>query len=217
MELKTIEKIGKKIISLFNKKRVSLVKDKNDDLFYLILKITIIDEDKEILIPLNKNDNIQVSTINYLLREAKEIKKEFDYKNEIKNKIKKELNDINILKKENEEYLNIINKIKNESKIKKLDDISDDEEEDKNNKIIDNKNNDNINYNIIVIDNCSLETISFMIIEQNERYKKMIKKMNKMENTINLIKNNFKCEAGPKNVILNVDINYTKPYILIHF
>ncbi len=51
MELKTIENIGKKIISLFNKKRAMIAKDKSEDMFYLILKIKIIDEDKKILIP----------------------------------------------------------------------------------------------------------------------------------------------------------------------
>ena len=213
MELKTIEKIGKKIVSLFNKNRVSLSKDKNEDLFYLILKITIIDEDKEILLTLNKNDNIQVSTINYLLREAKQLKNDFtEYKS---NKYRKQLKDMDLLKKENEKYLNIIYKIKNENKNNKLNDISDDDEEDNKNKIINNENNNKDNMDID--DDNSLEKISKMIIEQNDRYKKMIRKMNKMENSIKLLTNNFKCDARPKTIILNVDINDIKPYILIHF
>ena len=221
-ELKTIENIGKKIIALFNKKRVSLAKDSKEDIFYLILKITIIDEDKEILIPLNKNDSIQASTINYLLREAKEIKKDFiKNKSEIKDKIKKELKDINILKKTNIEYLNIINKIKDKVNKEKEDEISDDEYVDNNkNKIIINEKNKNIQNkedNEIDIDEDSLLRIGQMIIEQNEEYKKLEKKVKKIENDFDLLINNFKCEIGPQNIILNLDINQINPYILIHF
>ena len=221
-ELKTIENIGKKIIGLFNKKRVSLAKDSKEDRFYLILKITIIDEDKEILIPLNKNDSIQASTINYLLREAKEIKKDFiKNKSEMKDKIKKELKDINILKKTNIEYLNIINKIKDKVNKEKEDEISDDEYEyDNKNKIIINEKNKNIQNkedNEIDIDEDSLLRIGQMIIEQNEEYKKLEKKVKKLENDFDLLINNFKCEIGPQNIILNLDINHINPYILIHF
>ena len=213
-ELKTIEKIGKKILGLFNKKRASLAKDKNEDLFYLILRITIIDEDKEILIPLNKNENIQISTINYLLREAKEIKKDFIKNNsEIKDKIRKELKEINVLKKVNTEYLDIINKIKEEVKKEKEDDISDDEDEDNKNKIIDEKNNDKDNE----IDKDSLLRISQMIIDQNEEYIKIENKINKIEKDIFSLINSFKCEISPQCVMINVDINHIKPYINFHF
>ena len=220
MGLKTIENIGNKIISLFNKNRASLAKDKNEDKFYLILKITIIDEDKEILIPLNKNENIQISTINYLLREAKEIKKDFIKNNsEIKEKIRKELKEINNIKKINSENLEIINKIKDEVNKEKDEDISDDDEDKDKNKIINdvqnNKNNEK--NNDIDIDDDSLLKIGQMIIEQNEEYKKMENKINKIENDFYLLINNFKCEIGPKNIILNIDINHIKPYILIHF
>ena len=222
MGLKTIENIGNKIISLFNKKRASLAKDKKEDKFYLILKITIIDEDKEILIPLNKNENIQISTINYLLREAKEIKKDFIKNNsEIKEKIRKELKEINIIKKINSENLEIINKIKDEINKEKEEDISDDDEDkDKDkNKIINNIQNNKNNENDIDIDidDDSLLKIGQMIIEENEEYKKIENKINKIENDFYLLINNFKCEIGPKNIILNIDINHIKPYILIHF
>ena len=107
-EINSIEKIYSKIINLLRKNRVLLLKEKQKDIFYLILRITIIDEDKEIFIPLNKNENIQISTINYLLREAKLLKREFD-----DNEIKKELMDsnieINAIKENNKYYNNIIN------------------------------------------------------------------------------------------------------------
>ena len=107
-EINSIEKIYNKIINLLRKNRVSLVKDKQEDLFYLILKITIIDEDKKIYIPLNKNENIQITTINYLLREAQILKYDLD-KNEIKDEIQKENIELNIIKKNNEYYNKIIN------------------------------------------------------------------------------------------------------------
>ena len=218
-ELKTIENIGKKIVGLFNKKRASLVKDNNEDKFYLILKITIIDEDKEILIPLIKNESIQISTINYLLREAKEIKKDFiKNKSEIKDKIKKELKEINILKKTNIEYLDIINKVNEKVKKEKEDEISDDENDNKDKILIDekNKNNENKDADIEILDD-SLLRIGQMIIEQNEEYKKLEKTIIKIEKDFDLLINNFKCEIGPQNIILNLDINHIKPYILIHF
>ena len=63
MELKTVEKIGEKIVNLFKKDKILLGKNKKDDIFYLILKITVIDEDVDIYLPLNKNDDIQLCTI----------------------------------------------------------------------------------------------------------------------------------------------------------
>ena len=221
-ELKTIENIGKKIIGLFNKKRASLAKDSKEDRFYLILKVTIIDEDKEILIHLNKNESIQVSTINYLLREAKEIKKDFiKSKSEIKNRIKKELKDISVLKKTNIENVNIINDIKNKVNKDKEDEISDDENEYnyKNEKKanVKEQNKDNKDDNKIDIDDDSLLRIGQMIIEQNEEYKNLGNRIKKIENDFDLLINNFKCEIGPQNVILNLSINHIDPYILIHF
>ena len=75
-EINSIEKIYNKVINLFRKNRISIIKDKDKDIFYLILTITIIDEDKRIYIPLNKNENIQISTINYWLRVAQLLKNE---------------------------------------------------------------------------------------------------------------------------------------------
>ena len=84
MELKTVEKIAEKIIKLFKKEKVLLGKNKKEDIFYLILKITVIDEDIDIFIPLKKNEDIQLCTIIYLLKEADKLKNEFTiYKNEI--------------------------------------------------------------------------------------------------------------------------------------
>ena len=204
MELKTIENIGKKIISLFNKKRAMIAKDKSEDMFYLILKITIIDEDKEILIPLSKNENIQVCTINYLLREAKEIKKDFiESKKNINDKVIKELNEIKEYKKNNDIYLDIINKIKIENEKAKEDEISEDEDDEK-------KDEDDIDENCV-------KRLAQIIMDQNEEYKRIEEKINKMNNDFNLLTSNFKTEISPKNIILNVDINHIKPYILIHF
>ena len=207
MELKTIENIGKKIINLFNKKRASLVKDKKEDFFYLILNITIIDEEKEILIPLNKNDNIQVSTITYLLRQVKEMKMNFiNNKSKIKDKIKNEIKKIKTIKNINADYLDIINKIQKEY---------DEEDEENKNKLIIN-NNDKNNNKMEINDN-SLQKISQIIIEKNEECIKIEDKINKMENELKLLINNFKCEIFPKTILLNIDINNIKPYILIHF
>ena len=120
-EIKPIEKIYNKIIKLFEKNRVSLIKDREEDIFYIILRITIIDEDKKIFFPLNKNENIQVSTINYLLRETQLLKREFVV-NEIKNEIEKENKEINLIKENNDCYNNIIKKLNN--KDEDLDKIS---------------------------------------------------------------------------------------------
>ena len=75
-------------------------KNKREEIFYLILKITIIDEDKDIFIPLNKNDNIQICTINYLLKESEKLKKDFsEYKDDIEDIIKQQIDEITGLKK----------------------------------------------------------------------------------------------------------------------
>ena len=127
MELKTVEKIGEKIVNLFKKDKVLLGKNKKDDIFYLILKITVIDEDVDIYLPLNKNDDIQLCTINYLLKESEKLKNEFNkYLNETEELIKNQNDEINELKKSNLLYLNIIKKIRNEYDKNKI--IEEDEE-----------------------------------------------------------------------------------------
>ena len=98
MELKTVEKIGEKIVNLFKKNKVLLGKNKKDDIFYLILKITVIDEDMDIFIPLNKNDDMQLCTINYLLKESEKLKNDFNkYINETEELIKHQNDEINSL------------------------------------------------------------------------------------------------------------------------
>ena len=114
-EIDSIEKIYNKVINLLRKNRISIIKDKDNNIFYLILTITIIDEDKKIYIPLNKNENIQISTINYLLREAQLLKNELG-ENEIKIILEKENNDLNSINKNNEYYNNIINIINSDKK-----------------------------------------------------------------------------------------------------
>ena len=102
-EINSIEKIYKKIINLFRKDRISLIKDKDKDIFYLILTITIIDEDKKIYIALNKNESIQISTINYLLKETQLLKNELS-KNEIEIKLEKGNNELNSINQNNKDY-----------------------------------------------------------------------------------------------------------------
>ena len=111
VEINTIEKIYNKIINLFKKNRVSLIKDKMEDIFYLILNVTIIDEDRKIIIPLKINDNIQISTINYLLRESEFLKNDIS-ENELKKIIQEENKELSSINNINEDYKNIINKIK---------------------------------------------------------------------------------------------------------
>ena len=98
-------------INLYKKNKVLLGKNRKDEIFYLILKITIIDEDKDIYIPLNKNENIQICTINYLLKKSQQLKKDFnEYKDETEDIINQQLEQINELKKANNLYLKIIKK-----------------------------------------------------------------------------------------------------------
>lgn len=234
MELKTVEKIGEKIINLFKKDRVLIGKSKREEIFYLILKITIIDDDKEIFLPLNKNDNIQICTINYLLKEAQRLKSDFsEYKEETEDIIKQQLNEINGLKKTNKIYMKIIKKIKNEynknnKKKKKVEDsLSEDDEE--------NEEGEEDNYNKIIInkeknkdeekdkDNNSdlndeeINKISEIIIDQNENYSNIKNKIAIMEKELNNLTKNYRCDLNSKNKILNLSINQVKPFIFLNF
>ena len=191
-EINSIQKIYNKIINLLKKKRVSLIKDKKEEIFFLILNITIIDEDQKIFIPLNINDNIQISTINYLLRETEFIKNEFD-KKEINNKIQKENIELNLIKNENKYYYNIIDEM-----YKKFENAND------------KKNKRNINEKTINI-------ISKEIMAQNEENKELINRINMIENEFNLLKNKIKCKFTQKNIILYLDFNQKNPYYLFHF
>ena len=219
MELKTVEKIAEKIVNLFKKEKVLLGKNKKEDIFYLILKITIIDEDIDIFIPLKKNEDIQLCTISYLLKEADKLKKEFTiYKNEIEELIKNQNNEINELKKTNLLYLNIIKKIgcEYENKINKV--KIDDIEEDENNKnyeiVINNEKKDKINCND---ENKELKKIEEIIIDEDEEYKNIEKKIEILEKEIQKLDENYKCDINAKYKILNLSINQAKPYINIYF
>ena len=219
MELKTVEKIAEKIVNLFKKEKVLLGKNKKEDIFYLILKITIIDEDIDIFIPLKKNEDIQLCTISYLLKEADKLKIEFTiYKNEIEELIKNQNNEINELKKTNLLYLNIIKKIgcEYENKINKV--KIDDIEEDENNKnyeiVINNEKKDKINCND---ENKELKKIEEIIIDEDEEYKNIEKKIEILEKEIQKLDENYKCDINAKYKILNLSINQAKPYINIYF
>ena len=212
MELKTVEKIGEKIVNLFKKDKVLLGKNKKDDIFYLILKITVIDEDVDIYLPLNKNDDIQLCTINYLLKESEKLKNEFSkYINETEELIKNQNDEINELKKSNSLYLNIIKKIRNEYDKNK---IIEEEEEIKGNEIIINaqdkldKNDD---------ENKELKKLKEIIIDEDEEYKNIEKKIEVMEKELKILDGNYKCDINEKYKILNLSINQTKPYVYIYF
>ena len=68
-DLKTIDECMKRVISIVQKKRISIFRDLENDLFFIVLKITIIDEDKYIPLKLNCTYNIQVCTIRYIYNE----------------------------------------------------------------------------------------------------------------------------------------------------
>ena len=212
MELKTVEKIGEKIVNLFKKDKILLGKNKKDDIFYLILKITVIDEDVDIYLPLNKNDDIQLCTINYLLKESEKLKNEFSkYINETEELIKNQNDEINELKKSNSLYLNIIKKIRNEYDKNK---IIEEDEEIKGNEIIINaqdkldKNDD---------ENKELKKLKEIIIDEDEEYKNIEKKIEVMEKELKILDGNYKCDINEKYKILNLSINQTKPYVYIYF
>ena len=212
MELKTVEKIGEKIVNLFKKDKVLLGKNKKDDIFYLILKITVIDEDVDIYLPLNKNDEIQLCTINYLLKESEKLKNEFSkYINETEELIKNQNDEINELKKSNSLYLNIIKKIRNEYDKNKI--IEEDEEIEGNEIIINaqdklDKNDD---------ENKELKKLKEIIIDEDEEYKNIEKKIEVMEKELKILDGNYKCDINEKYKILNLSINQTKPYVYIYF
>ena len=220
MELKTVEKIGEKIINLFKKEKVLLGRNKKDDIFYLILKITVIDEDTDIYIPLNKNEDIQLCTINYLLKEAEKLKKDFRvYKNETEKLLNNQKNEINELKKANSLYLKIIKKIRNSYENKN--------EKEENNKAKQNENEGNI---IIIKENKGeeknlnndeekeeLKKIDEIIIDENEEYKIIEKKIEMIEEELKSLDGNYKCDINAKYKILNLSINQTKPYAYIYF
>ena len=233
MELKTVDKIGEKIINLFKKDKVLLGKNKREEIFYLILKITIIDEDKDIFIPLNKNDNIQICTINYLLKESERLKNDFsEYKDETEDIIKQQLDEINGLKKTNKIYLKIIKKIKNEYDKKNkninnrfddsLNSIHNDENEDdeiNNNKIIINKEKikDKDKNSESDLSDEEINKISETIVDQSEQYNNIKNKVTKMEKELHNLTKNYKCDINSKNKILNISIKNVKPFSFISF
>ena len=194
VEIKTIDKIYNKIINLLKKDRVYLVKDKDKDIFYLILEVTIIDEDIQIYIPLYINDNIQISTINYLIKETELLKNNL-FENEIKKQIEKENIDLNLFKQKNLEYINIINNINKKYNIKK----------------------DMENYEENILQEKAKDEISDLIIAQNEESKELKNRINIIENEFNLLLNKIKCEFFQKNIIFYHDINNKNPYYLFHF
>ena len=216
MELKTVEKIGEKIVNLFKKNKVLLGKNKKDDIFYLILKITVIDEDMDIFIPLNKNDDMQLCTINYLLKESEKLKNDFNkYINETEELIKHQNDEINELKKSNSLYLNIIKKIRSDYDNNKINE--EDVEENEGNEIIIEGKDKKDKLENIDEENKELKKLSEIIIDEDEEYKNIEKKIEVMEKELKILDGKYKCDINAKYKILNLSINQTKPYVYIYF
>ena len=215
MELKTIEKIGEKIINLFKKGKAILTENKKEGLFYLILKITIIDEDIDVFIALNKNEDVQICTINYLLKESEKLKNDFNiYRDQTEELIKNQDKEINELKKSNSLYLNIIKRLNNEYEQNKKDNFKDILNNEKENVILLNENREEeFNEN----DEEELKKIDEIIIDENEEYEIIKTKIETMEKELKNLNNNYKCVINGKYKILNLTINQTKPYIYIFF
>ena len=215
MGLKTIEKIGEKIINLFKKGKVLLGENKKENLFYLILKITIIDEDTDIFLPLNKNEDIQLCTIHYLLKETEKLKKDFSvYRDETEELIKNQDKEINELKKSNSLYLNIIKRLKNEYEQNDKKDFKDKLNNEEENAIILNEIKEGeLNEN----DEEELKKIDEIIIDEDEEYQSIKAKIEVMEKELQTLNSNYKCDINGKYKILNLSINQTKPYIYIFF
>ena len=111
-DLKTIDECMKRIISILQKKRISIFRDSENDIFYVVLKITIIDEDKYIPLKLCCTNNIQICTIRYIYNETTELREKYnDYKKLKLEQIEKQKNEINKLKEKNIKYLKIIQKM----------------------------------------------------------------------------------------------------------
>ena len=216
MELKTVEKIGEKIVNLFKKNKVLLGKNKKNDIFYLILKITVIDEDMDIFIPLNKNDDMQLCTINYLLKESEKLKNDFNkYINETEELIKHQNDEINELKKSNSLYLNIIKKIRSDYDNNKINE--EDVEENEGNEIIIEGKDKKDKLENIDEENKELKKLSEIIIDEDEEYKNIEKKIEVMEKELKILDGKYKCDINAKYKILNLSINQTKPYVYIYF
>ena len=215
MGLKTIEKIGEKIINLFKKGKVLLGENKKENLFYIILKITIIDEDTDIFLPLNKNEDIQLCTIHYLLKETEKLKKDFSiYRDETEELIKNQDKEINELKKSNSLYLNIIKRLKNEYEQNDKKDFKDKLNNEEENAIILNEIKEGeLNEN----EEEELKKIDEIIIDEDEEYQSIKAKIEIMEKELQTLNSNYKCDINGKYKILNLSVNQTKPYIYIFF
>ena len=126
-DLKTIDDCMKRVISILQKKRISIFRDLENDLFFVVLKITIIDEDKYIPLKLSCTHNIQVCTIRFIYNEITKLRELFDKYKKVKfDQIEKKKKEIDNLKEKNIKYLNIIKNLINKdykeykTKIKQL-------------------------------------------------------------------------------------------------
>ena len=85
-DLKTIAECMEKLISLLLKNRITIFRDEERDLFFIILKITIIDEDKYIPLRLNCTKEVQSCTIRYIYREITGLKEKYNEYKTLKSK-----------------------------------------------------------------------------------------------------------------------------------
>jgi hypothetical protein len=115
-DLKTINECIDRIVSLILKKRILLYRDSEKNLFYVVFKITIIDEDKYIPFKLTCTNSIQSCTVKYIFNEIDDLKEKYEtYKKDKIEQIEKYKKEINELKNKNNKYLKIIKKLKYES------------------------------------------------------------------------------------------------------
>ena len=113
-DLKTVDECMDKITELFKKKRINIYRDEEKDIFYIILKITIIDEDKYIPLKLNCVEQIQVCTIRYIYREITGLRKKYDeYKKSKNETIEEQSKEIQKLKTKNEKLVKVLENLKN--------------------------------------------------------------------------------------------------------
>ena len=62
-----------------------------------------------------------------------------------------------------------------------------------------------------------LKKLSEIIIDEDEEYKNIEKKIEVMEKELKILDGKYKCDINAKYKILNLSINQTKPYVYIYF
>ena len=121
---KTIDDCILKIISFIDKRNISMYIDNQKGIAYLMLEFKIIDEERQITLPLVKNNQIQRCTIKYLYVLIINLKEKFNlYKKEKYAQLDLNKKEINNLKIKSKNYLNIIKKLKSNDENNYIDKI----------------------------------------------------------------------------------------------